>query len=98
MDFAEEEETKVENQEDLKQNDVVHVQKEAEEQMVEDTADEKEIKKKGGKLESGATGGPSKKRGVPGFVSPRKKLLALAAAKQGDKAKKAPPKPKHSAA
>ncbi|XP_056844259.1 uncharacterized protein LOC130496302 [Raphanus sativus] len=99
MDFPEEEgEATVEIQEEVKQTDQVPVQIEMEEQMEGNVADEKAMKKKGSKPETSAAGGPSKKRGVPGFVSPRKKLLALAAAKQGEKTKKAPIKPKHTAA
>ncbi|WZZ34147.1 hypothetical protein YC2023_017548 [Brassica napus] len=54
--------------------------------------DEKVAKKKEMKQEAGMTGG-AKKRVGQAFVSPRKKLLAKAGAKQGDKAKKGPPKP-----
>lgn len=50
--------------------------------------DEKVAKKK----EAGMTGGAKKCVGQT-FVSPRKKLLAKVGAKQGDKAKKGPPKP-----
>ncbi|KAJ4881520.1 Uncharacterized protein Rs2_38575 [Raphanus sativus] len=82
MDFAEEEEAA----------------NEVEEHMEGGAADEKAIKKKGSKPETNVTEGPSKKRGVPGFVSPRKKLLAMASAKQGEETKKAPSKPKHMAA
>ncbi|KAJ4912400.1 Uncharacterized protein Rs2_07021 [Raphanus sativus] len=99
MDFAEEEEeATVENQEEVKQTDQVPGQIEMEEQMEGNVTEDKAMKKKGSKPEASAPGGPSKKRGVPGFVSPRKKLLALAAAKQGEKTKKAPIKPKHTAA
>ncbi|RID75786.1 hypothetical protein BRARA_B02811 [Brassica rapa] len=54
--------------------------------------DEKVAKKKEMKQEAGMTGGAKKGMGQA-FVSPRKKLLAKAGAKQGDKAKKGPPKP-----
>lgn len=41
-----------------------------------------------------AAAGGAKKRGGQTFVSPRKKLLAKAAAKQGEKGKKGPSKAK----
>ncbi|XP_009103010.1 uncharacterized protein LOC103829090 [Brassica rapa] len=55
-------------------------------------SDEKFAKKKEMKQEAGMIGGVKKRVGQA-FVSPRKKLLAKAGVKQGDKAKKAPPKP-----
>ncbi|KAL0661647.1 hypothetical protein Bca4012_098484 [Brassica carinata] len=56
--------------------------------------DEKASKKKEMKQEAVMTGG-TKKRVGQAFASPRKKLLAKVAAKQGDKAKKGPPKAKN---
>lgn len=71
---------------------------ETDKQVAGEGDEEKDTRKKGPMLEPAATGG-SKKRGGQSFVSPRKKLLAKVAAKQGDKGiKKAPPKAKNSAA
>ncbi|KAF2542747.1 hypothetical protein F2Q68_00030980 [Brassica cretica] len=57
----------------------------------EEPNDEKAPKKKDMKQEAATVGGVKKRVGHV-FASPRKKLLAKVAAKQGDKAKKGPPK------
>ncbi|CAN6869102.1 unnamed protein product [Brassica oleracea] len=57
----------------------------------EEPNDEKASKKKEMKQEAAMTGGVKKRVGHA-FASPRKKLLAKVAAKQGDKAKKGMPK------
>ncbi|CDY22284.1 BnaC02g25880D [Brassica napus] len=83
MDFAEEE--------GIDADDIGLGEAETEQKLVA-LYDEKVAKKKEMKQEAGMTGG-AKKRVGQAFVSPRKKLLAKAGAKQGDKAKKGPPKP-----
>ncbi|KAG5410916.1 hypothetical protein IGI04_007235 [Brassica rapa subsp. trilocularis] len=57
----------------------------------EEPNDEKASKKKEMKQEAATAGGAKKRVGLA-FASPRKKLLAKVAAKQGDKARKGPPK------
>ncbi|KAH0882720.1 hypothetical protein HID58_058816 [Brassica napus] len=57
----------------------------------EEPNDEKASKKKEMKQEAATAGGVKKRVGLA-FASPRKKLLAKVAAKQGDKARKSPPK------
>ncbi|KAF3533774.1 hypothetical protein DY000_02039873 [Brassica cretica] len=52
----------------------------------EEANEEKATKKKEMKQETAVTGGAKRRMGQA-FVSPRKKLLAKVAAKQGDKAK-----------
>ncbi|KAH0898225.1 hypothetical protein HID58_047793 [Brassica napus] len=84
MDFAEEE--------GIDADDIGLGEAETEQKLEVALYDEKVAKKKEMKQEAGMTGG-AKKRVGQAFVSPRKKLLAKAGAKQGDKAKKGPPKP-----
>ncbi|CAN6846777.1 unnamed protein product [Brassica oleracea] len=57
---------------------------------------EEAITTKGVKPETAVAGGTKKRVGLF-FVSPRKKLMAKVAAKQGEKAKRGPPKAKNSA-
>ncbi|KAF3533932.1 hypothetical protein DY000_02041090 [Brassica cretica] len=87
MDFAEEDDLDVGDQ-DLVDEVTVKV---LENKNGEEPNDEKAPKKKDMKQEA-ATARGVKKRVGHALASPRKKLMAKVAAKQGDKAKKGPPK------
>ncbi|WZZ68337.1 hypothetical protein YC2023_079707 [Brassica napus] len=99
MDFAEEDVLNVENHEvgdqgDTSAQSIEEAQIEMEGQV--DGVGEEANKNKIAQTEDDAAGGAAKKRLAPTFASPRKKLLAKAAAKAGEKgSKKASTKPKN---